>query len=57
LLYDFDRNEIVVFARENPTIRRHLELQERKEKLEEVNVVALLSRKSELTDNSGDETA
>ncbi|KAF8349028.1 P-loop containing nucleoside triphosphate hydrolase protein [Amanita rubescens] len=36
LLYDFDRNEIVVFARENPTVKRHLELQERKEKLEEV---------------------
>jgi len=36
LLYDFERNEIVAFARENPTIRRHLELQERKDKLEEV---------------------
>ncbi|KIP08217.1 hypothetical protein PHLGIDRAFT_23637 [Phlebiopsis gigantea 11061_1 CR5-6] len=36
LLYDLDRREIVEFARENPTIRRHLELQERKDKLEEV---------------------
>ncbi|KAH9051941.1 P-loop containing nucleoside triphosphate hydrolase protein [Lactarius vividus] len=36
LLYDLDRNEIVEFARENPEIRRHLELQERKDKLEEV---------------------
>jgi hypothetical protein len=57
LLYDFDRNEIVVFARENPTVKRHLELQERKEKLEEVIAVALLNRKSELTDSSGNETA
>ncbi|KAH0833107.1 P-loop containing nucleoside triphosphate hydrolase protein [Lanmaoa asiatica] len=36
LIYDLDRNEIVQFARENPVIRRHLELQERKDKLEEV---------------------
>ncbi|KAI0264439.1 P-loop containing nucleoside triphosphate hydrolase protein [Gloeopeniophorella convolvens] len=36
LLYDLDRNEIVEFARENPAIRRHLDLQERKDKLEEV---------------------
>ncbi|KAH9178213.1 P-loop containing nucleoside triphosphate hydrolase protein [Lactarius sanguifluus] len=36
LLYDLDRTEIVEFARENPEIRRHLELQERKDKLEEV---------------------
>ncbi|THH00229.1 hypothetical protein EW026_g2275 [Hermanssonia centrifuga] len=36
LLYDLDRTEIVEFARENPAIRRHLDLQERKDKLEEV---------------------
>ncbi|KAI0072946.1 hypothetical protein K474DRAFT_1667160 [Panus rudis PR-1116 ss-1] len=36
LLYDLDRKEIVEFARENPHVRRHLDLQERKDKLEEV---------------------
>ncbi|KAF5359838.1 hypothetical protein D9756_003154 [Leucocoprinus leucothites] len=36
LLYDLDRKEIIAFARENPIVRRHLDLQERKEKLEEV---------------------
>ncbi|KAI0303771.1 P-loop containing nucleoside triphosphate hydrolase protein [Multifurca ochricompacta] len=36
LLYDLDRKEIVDFARENPTIRQHLDLQDRKDKLEEV---------------------
>ncbi|KAF8962709.1 P-loop containing nucleoside triphosphate hydrolase protein [Flammula alnicola] len=36
LLYDLDRKEIVEFARENPIVRRHLDLQERKDKLEEV---------------------
>lgn len=36
LLYDLDRQEIVEFARENPAVRRHLDLQERKDKLEEV---------------------
>lgn len=36
LLYDLDRKEIVEFARENPAIRAHLDLQERKDKLEEV---------------------
>jgi len=36
LLYDLDRNEIIAFARENPAVRRHLDLQGRKEKLEEV---------------------
>ncbi|KAI0034210.1 P-loop containing nucleoside triphosphate hydrolase protein [Vararia minispora EC-137] len=36
LLYDLDRSEIVRFARENPQIRAHLDLQERKDKLEEV---------------------
>ncbi|KAI0787959.1 P-loop containing nucleoside triphosphate hydrolase protein [Fomes fomentarius] len=36
LLYDLDRKEIVDFARENPIIRKHLNLQERKDKLEEV---------------------
>ncbi|KLO17361.1 hypothetical protein SCHPADRAFT_919458 [Schizopora paradoxa] len=36
LIYDLDREEITQFARENPSIRRHLDLQERKDKLEEV---------------------
>ena len=36
LLYDLDRKEILEFARENPAVRRHLDLQERKDKLEEV---------------------
>lgn len=36
LLYDLDRKEIIAFARENPVVRRHLDLQERKDKLEEV---------------------
>jgi|SRR6266481_4667826 len=36
LLYDLDRNEIVEFAKENPEIRQHLDLQDRKDKLEEV---------------------
>ncbi|EJU04749.1 hypothetical protein DACRYDRAFT_104624 [Dacryopinax primogenitus] len=36
LMYDLDRKEIAKFARENPNIRAHLDLQERKDKLEEV---------------------
>ncbi|EGN98955.1 hypothetical protein SERLA73DRAFT_122811 [Serpula lacrymans var. lacrymans S7.3] len=36
LLYDLDRSEIIEFARENPVIKKHLDLQERKDKLEEV---------------------
>jgi len=36
LLYDLDRQEIVTFARENPAVKKHLDLQERKDKLEEV---------------------
>ncbi|KAF8626418.1 hypothetical protein AX17_006584 [Amanita inopinata Kibby_2008] len=36
LLYDLDRSDIITFARENPSVRRHLDLQERKDKLEEV---------------------
>jgi hypothetical protein len=42
LLYDLDRNEIVEFAKENPEIRRHLDLQDRKDKLEEVRPFRLL---------------
>ncbi len=38
LLYDLDRKDIVDFARENPIIRKHLDLQERKDKLEEVSL-------------------
>ena len=34
-MYDLDRKEIIAFARENPVVRRHLDLQERKDKLEE----------------------
>nr|ASF90246.1 hypothetical protein SPAR05795 [Bartheletia paradoxa] len=34
LVYDLDRSAIARFARENPAIRKHLDLQERKEKLE-----------------------
>ena len=37
LIYDLDRNEIQRFARENPVVRKHLDLQERKDKLEEVS--------------------
>lgn len=36
-MYDLDRKEIVRFARENPNIRAHLDLQEKKDKLEEVS--------------------
>lgn len=36
LIYDLDRKEIIAFAKENPKIRQHLELQDRKDKLEEV---------------------
>ena len=39
LLYDLDRREIVEFARENPAVRKHLDLQERKDKLEEVSCI------------------
>jgi hypothetical protein len=42
LLYDLDRAEIVEFARENPVVRRHLDLQERKDKLEEVSIIFLV---------------
>ncbi|WVN85633.1 uncharacterized protein L203_100782 [Cryptococcus depauperatus CBS 7841] len=34
--YDLNRNEIAKFARENPKIKQHLDLQERKDKLEQV---------------------
>ncbi|ESK95463.1 dynamin gtpase [Moniliophthora roreri MCA 2997] len=36
LLYDLNRKDIIEFARENPAVRKHLDLQERKDKLEEV---------------------
>ncbi|CAJ0824906.1 14442_t:CDS:1 [Entrophospora sp. SA101] len=36
LIYDLDRKQILSFAKENPYICKHLELQERKRKLEEV---------------------
>ncbi|SNX83791.1 probable MGM1 - Mitochondrial GTPase related to dynamin [Melanopsichium pennsylvanicum] len=34
LVYDLGKEELARFARENPVVRRHLDLQERKEKLE-----------------------
>lgn len=34
LVYQLDKEELGKFARENPTVKRHLDLQERKEKLE-----------------------
>ncbi|CBQ73303.1 probable MGM1-Mitochondrial GTPase related to dynamin [Sporisorium reilianum SRZ2] len=36
LVYDLDKTELATFARENPTVKRHLDLQQRKEKLEMV---------------------
>ncbi|OBZ86149.1 Protein msp1, mitochondrial [Choanephora cucurbitarum] len=36
LVYEMDRRQIQQFARENPPIQKHLDLQERKMKLEEV---------------------
>lgn len=36
LVYDLDKQELSKFARENPVVKRHLDLQERKEKLEMV---------------------
>ncbi|KAG9288312.1 hypothetical protein G9A89_021343 [Geosiphon pyriformis] len=36
LVYDLDRKQVLAFAKENPHIRKHLEVQERKRKLEEV---------------------
>jgi hypothetical protein len=49
LLYDLDRNEIVEFARENPAIRRHLDLQDRKDKLEEVSYLKTFACECQLT--------
>ncbi|PWY99429.1 hypothetical protein BCV70DRAFT_237924 [Testicularia cyperi] len=36
LVYDLDKTELSRFARENPAVKNHLDLQERKEKLEMV---------------------
>ncbi|SPO24429.1 probable MGM1 - Mitochondrial GTPase related to dynamin [Ustilago trichophora] len=36
LVYDLDKSELARFARENPTVKKHLDLQDRKEKLEMV---------------------
>ncbi|TIB61684.1 hypothetical protein E3P78_02629 [Wallemia ichthyophaga] len=36
LMYDLDRQAISNFARENPSVRAHLDLQEKKDKLEDV---------------------
>lgn len=38
LIYDLDRKEVEEFARENPVVKHHLDLQERKDKLEEVSL-------------------
>lgn len=38
LLYDLDRNDIIEFAKQNPEVKKHLDLQERKDKLEEVSI-------------------
>lgn len=35
-MYDLDRGAISKFARENPELRAHLNLQEKKDKLEDV---------------------
>lgn len=51
LLYDLDRNEIVEFARENPEIRKHLDLQGRKDKLEEVSISTSSLMESRFTHN------
>ncbi|TDL25567.1 hypothetical protein BD410DRAFT_717362 [Rickenella mellea] len=57
LIYDLDREEIAQFARENPAIRRHLDLQERKDKLEEVmkqlNSIAHLRKDTQPTPRRG----
>jgi hypothetical protein len=42
-LYNLERKEIVDFARENPVVRQHLDLQERKDKLEEVSTIEFFS--------------
>ncbi|KDN34888.1 hypothetical protein K437DRAFT_86958, partial [Tilletiaria anomala UBC 951] len=34
LVYDLDKKELSAFAKENPAVRKHLDLQDRKEKLE-----------------------
>lgn len=36
-MYNLDRDEIARFARENPAIRDHLDLQERRDKLDAVS--------------------
>ena len=57
LLYDLDRNEIVEFARENPEIRKHLDLQGRKDKLEEVSIYLPCRSWNRIDTLVGDETA
>jgi replication fork clamp-binding protein CrfC len=37
LVYDLGKEELTAFARENPAVRKHLDLQQRKEKLEMVS--------------------
>lgn len=41
--YDLHKQEITDFARQNPDIRKHLDLQERKEKLELVSSALLFT--------------
>ncbi|CAG8498571.1 5588_t:CDS:2, partial [Racocetra persica] len=38
LVYGMNKNQILSFSKENPKIRKHLELQEKKRKLEEINI-------------------
>ncbi|KAK7036789.1 mitochondrial dynamin GTPase Msp1 [Paramarasmius palmivorus] len=56
LLYDLDRKDIIEFAKENPAVRKHLDLQERKDKLEEVmkqlNSLTTLRADSQPTQNN-----
>lgn len=49
LIYDLDRDEVRKFARENPAIRKHLDLQDRKDKLEHVCLLFIDYLSSELT--------
>ena len=43
------RNEIAKFARENPVVRRHLDLQDRKDKLEQVGIASTSYSDGKLT--------
>ncbi|CAG7852068.1 Protein msp1, mitochondrial Flags: Precursor [Serendipita indica DSM 11827] len=55
LIYDLDRTEVQKFARENPAIRRHLDLQDRKDKLEQcmVQLQSLVNLRKDSQSNQG----